>query len=346
MKLLVFLELGADVRIPPERDPCSGRVREEWLVREIDPSCARALGLALGVKAAVPGSDVTIIHLGPPDSEPWLRHALARGCDGAIRVWDDDAAEAGVAGKAVILAAAARTAGFDLILTGAAEVIEGDGQLGVLVAAHLALPCVTQITDITAPGDGEGTSGSGKAEFARDLDRGFRERVEVGLPIVATVSAGGSGGEASAPLDIPVVALLATLDSKIPVWDLADLGVPNDRVRRAEQPLRHGRPGPRHARLHHLVSPDPALPAFERIRQLVRGSVRLREGRVVRRPAETIVEEIFETLREEGWLDHLRPGGSLGAEQPRAAGPGASGPDAGGSDDQRGAAAPGACERP
>ncbi len=32
MKVLVFLDVAADVRIPPERDPRSGRVRDEWLV--------------------------------------------------------------------------------------------------------------------------------------------------------------------------------------------------------------------------------------------------------------------------------------------------------------------------
>ncbi len=38
MRILVLLEVGADVRIPPELDPRSGRVREEWLVRELDPA--------------------------------------------------------------------------------------------------------------------------------------------------------------------------------------------------------------------------------------------------------------------------------------------------------------------
>ena len=98
------------------------------------------------------------------------------------------------------------------------------------------------------------------------------------------------------------------------MWDLADLGVPHDRVRRADQPLRYGRPRPRRPRLHHLAPPDPALPAFERIQKLVQGSVQHREGRIVQQPADAIVEEIFRTLRDEGWLDHLRPGGGRGAE--------------------------------
>jgi hypothetical protein len=36
--------------------------------------------------------------------------------------------------------------------------------------------------------------------------------------------------------------------------------------------------------------------------------VRRREGRVVRQTDEQTVEQIFDALRTEGWLDHLRPG--------------------------------------
>lgn len=320
MRLLVFLEMGADVHIPPERDPRSGRVREEWLVRELDQACARALDLALGLKAARPSTELTLVHLGPPNTEAWLRQALARGCDRAVRIWDDEAAEARTAGKAVILAAAAQTAGFDLALTGAAGVINGGRQLGVLLAAHLGVPCVTQVVDITLLDRTE------SVEISRGLNRGFRERAEALLPLVATVSAGGPSTEASAPPDIPTTTLLAAHDCEISLWDLADLGVPHDRVRRADRPLRYGRPRPSHPRLHHLAAPEPALPAFERIHKLVQGSVRHREGRIVQQPAEAIVEEVFQTLRDEGWLDHLRPSGGRAAEGSEAAGSGGADP--------------------
>ncbi len=308
MKLLVFLELGADVRIPPERDSRSGRVREDWLVREIDPAGARALDLALGVKAARPGTEVTLFHLGPPNNEPWLRQALARGCDRAVRVWDDEVAEVRAAGKAVVLAAAAEAAGFDLALAGAAGVINNSGQFGVLLAAHLGLPCVTQVIDIVL------SDGTGSVEMSRGLDKGFRERVEVPLPAVVTVAAGGPTSDGAPPPDVSAAAFLAAHDYEITVWDLADLGVPRERVRRADQPLRYGRPRPRQPRLHNLAAPDPALPAFDRILELVRGSVQTRQGRVVQQPAEAIVEEIFKTLRDEGWLDHLRAGEGRGAD--------------------------------
>ena len=76
MKALVFLDVAADVRIQPERDPRSGRVREDRLVREIDPAGARALDLALTLTADRPNGQVTVIHLGPPDNEGFRHFAI------------------------------------------------------------------------------------------------------------------------------------------------------------------------------------------------------------------------------------------------------------------------------
>ena len=93
----------------------------------------------------------------------------------------------------------------------------------------------------------------------------------------------------------------------IPVWDLADLGVPLALLRRAEGALHAGPPRPARPRRHPLAAPDSALPAFDRILKLVEGSVKRREGRVVRQGPDETVEEIFQALKAEGWLDHLRP---------------------------------------
>jgi len=318
MRVLVLLEVGADVRLAPPRDPRSGRVRTEWLVREIDPGSARALDLALWVKSIRSDVQVTALHLGLPGSEPWLRQALARGADRAIRIWDDELSalggEAGVhvRAKAVIIAAAAQAAEFALILSGAAGVVNAGSQLGVLLAAQLGVPCVTQVVDLAVSGlgDAEGPSTSeevaGLLRLTRALDRGFSERVEAPLPLVATVSAAQPGAEAAPPA-VAVSALLAAQAGELVTWDLADLGVPLDDVRRAEQLLRYDRPRPAHPRLRPIAAPDPSLPAFERILRLIEGTVKRREGRVVRLPAEAMVEELLNSLRDEGWLDHLRP---------------------------------------
>lgn len=313
MRVLVLLQVGADVRLAPPLDPRSGRVRREWLVREVDPGSARALDLALRLKSGWPDTQVTVMHLGPSDCEPWLRRSLAQGADQAIRVWDDEFnAQGGEAGvhvgtKALVLAASARAAGFDVILCGAAGVVDAGGHLGVLLAAHLGVSCVTQVADLAGSSSANGVAtGSERLLFTRALDRGFSERVEALLPVVATVSGAQPAGQTAPPV-APVSALLAAQAADVVTWDLADLGVPLDDVRRAERLLRYGRPRPPHPRTRPLAAPDPSLPAFERILKLIEGTVKRREGRVVRLPADAMVEEIFRALRDEGWLDHLRP---------------------------------------
>jgi len=333
MRILVLLGLGADVRIAPERDPRSGRVREEWLVHEIDPAAERALDLALRLKTTHAGTQVTVMHLGPAAAEPWLRCALARGADRAVRVWDDEAIGVHVNAKAVILAAAVQAAGADLVLAGAAGAVDAAGQLGVLLAASLDLPCVTEVVDArlaarpatgaapkpagraAAAGPAAGQIGAAAAdlEMTRGLDRGFSERVLVALPAVATVRANGPAGASSAGPVVIARALLDAQTGEIAVWDLADLGVPMEAVRRAERLLQYGRPRPQRPRVRPIAAPDPTLPAFDRILKLIEGNVQRREGRVVRAAPDAVADEILQVLRDEGWLGHLRPSGGHSA---------------------------------
>ena len=322
MRVLVFLGAGVDVRVAPQRDPRSGRVREEWLVREVDPASARALDVALALKgllknepspsepdrAASVATEVTVIHLGPESGELWLQQALARGCDRAIRVWDEEAAELHAAGTAVVLTAAAQAAGFDLALTGTEGVVDSGGQLGQLLAARLGLPCVTQALEIRALGRGVAV------EVMRGLDGGYRERVQASLPLAVTVAPSAYGAEDATV--IPARALLAAQQCDLPVWNLADLGVPLDEVRRAEATLACGPSRPRRPLLKPMAAPDPTLPAFDRILKRIEGTVKRREGRVVRDSPEAVAEQIFATLRDEGWLDHLRPSAKSGASVP------------------------------
>jgi hypothetical protein len=43
-----------------------------------------------------------------------------------------------------------------------------------------------------------------------------------------------------------------------------------------------------------------------RIRKLVEGTVGTREGRLVSGSEDQVIEELFEALLKEGWLDHLK----------------------------------------
>ncbi len=107
-----------------------------------------------------------------PGARPRRRPRRARLGRGA-------GAAAGAAGKALVLAAAAQAAGFDLVLAGAAGVVDAGGQLGVLLAGHLGVPCVTQAVGVAVAADGRGLAG-GRPRPGPRLPRAGRGRAAGG----------------------------------------------------------------------------------------------------------------------------------------------------------------------
>jgi hypothetical protein len=196
---------------------------------------------------------------------------------------------------AIVVAAAAATLACDLVVTGVAGSVYGSGQLGVLVARRLGYACVTQVAALAEP------DRPPSLRLARGLVAGLVELVEADLPAVLTVLPG-----TTTEFDASLPAVLAAQTAQIAVWDLATLGVPAADVRAADQALRYGRLRTPRPRLQPLAAPDPALSAFDRIHALIQGAVRRREGRVVRGGETSVAQEVFATLRDEGWLDHLR----------------------------------------
>ena len=321
MRILVLQQSGPDLRVAPERDLRTGRLLPEWGVTQVDPADSAALDLALQVKTRLSGAEIVLLHLGPEEAEAWLRDGLARGADRAVRVWDGTVPTAGAPGMAVVAAAAAKTLACDLVLTGAAGSAYGSGQLGVLAARLLGYACVAQVVGLDGPaaedggpsmasvGDigggpatGHPSTGPSTLRLARGLAAGYVERAEVDLPAVWTVLPG-----APKEFRAPLPAVLAAEEAEITVWELATLGVPAEDVRAADHGLRHGSLRTPRPRLRPLAAPDPSLSAFDRIQALVQGAVRRREGRVVRAGELSVAQEVFAMLRDEGWLDHLRP---------------------------------------
>lgn len=310
MRVVVLQELGAEVALreqavgfTDERQANAARTPDDWHIARVDAADAHALGVGLALKSALPDTDVLLLHLGPPDAAVWMREQSARGCDAALRVWDDELALAGTQAKALVLAAAVRSRGADLVLAGTANGTSAGGQLGVLLARHLGVPCVTNASRVVpAGGDGSGAGlGPPALHVTRELDRGFRERVAVTLPAVVTVVPGDGPEE---PTSLP--AMLRASESEVEVWDLATLGVPPGELRRVAGRLRPGDLRPARPPLRPIAAPDASAPAFERILQIVAGSVKRRAGRVVRGSDAQIADEIFDCLLREGWLDHLR----------------------------------------
>jgi electron transfer flavoprotein beta subunit len=296
MKIVVLLASSDDVRVKPVQDRRSGRVRPEWQARRLDPAAARALDLALGLKASSAEVSISALLLGPERDEPFLVEASARGCDETVRVWDEDCRDVRAPAKALILGSAVRALGADIVLVGAASADSGSAQVGVLTSSRLGMPCVTQVTALSvAPGSGTALRAS------RGLMGGFREDVEVPLPALLTISA-----DVLDPALGAMPGLLEAIAGVVEVWTLADIGVPLQSVRAADASLVFAPARTPHPAVRHIPPPDPGSPAFERIGALVRGTVQRREGRLHAGTPDEVAESLFEALRDGGWLDHLR----------------------------------------
>lgn len=295
MKILIFLKIVEDTRVPLVFSEKTGRLFDDWNVCHLNPSDKTAIYSAIKIKESVSDTRITLVHMGPASGERWIREGLALGADEGLRIWDEDLDECSVNAKALTFARTAQIIGFDLIITGNKSADTMNAQLGTLLASHLNLPVLSSVIDIDID------LGKGKVRALKSLSRGYRERVECPLPLVMSMEViDVMQNYASLP------ALLEAYGKKIPRWDLAEIGIPAGLIREKKALTRSGPlifPKPR---LRSLPAPDATLPAFERIKRLLEGTIKRREGKIVKDREGGVVEELFQTLLTEGWLDHLK----------------------------------------
>lgn len=295
MNILVFVKEVLDVRIPVEYHRVTGRVRQDWMVSMLNPADRTALSTALKVRTNLPGSHVTVINLGPKSGERLIRECLALGCDAGLRVWDDEFESLQASTKAIIFSRVARILGFDLIFTGTKSQDNGNGQVGILLATTLQVPCVTSVIGVDI------VPGERVAKVTKMLAQGYQALIDAPIPALI-----GMESSKVSRLEPSLSSLLDAGSKKIPCWNLADLGIPKQLIARMNNRLTLDSLKFPKSKLRFIPAPDSTLPAFLRISKLVEGTVRTREGRLVSGLEEQVVEELFHALVKEGWLDHLR----------------------------------------
>lgn len=138
----------------------------------IGPYDDYALARAIEIKEAS-GATVTVLNVGPADTEPTIRKALAIGADDAIRVNAEPTDSFFVASQ---IAEHAKAGGYDLILMGRESIDYNSGVVHSIVGEMLGIPSVSPVMKL----DLEGT----KAKLAREIEGG-KEYLEVNLPFVA-----------------------------------------------------------------------------------------------------------------------------------------------------------------
>jgi len=94
------------------------------------------------------GGTVTLVSMGPPETDETLRMGLAKGGDVAVRLWDHRFARSDGHATAFVLAKAIREMEFDLVLTGCIATDDGRTQVGVTIAALLGIPHATYVMKV------------------------------------------------------------------------------------------------------------------------------------------------------------------------------------------------------
>ncbi len=178
MRIAVLLKQVPDtdeVRMDEEK----GTMIREGTGTIINPLDLNAIQAALDLKS-IQGGEVSVISMGPPQTEKALREAVALGVDEVLFLSDPRFAAADTWATATTLAAAIEKHGpFDLILAGEKATDGETGQVGPEVAAMLDLPFSTYVSALRVH---EG----GSMIVSRTVEEGI-ERQRLPLPCLLTV---------------------------------------------------------------------------------------------------------------------------------------------------------------
>ena len=182
MKIVVTVKQVPDTNAEKTFDATTKRLNRTTIENVLNPFDEYAIEEALKLKEAS-GSDttVTILTMAPESGREVVRKALAMGADNAAMLSDPAVGGSDTMATARVLAAALKSIGFDLILTGTQSTDAICCVVPSAVAEHLGVPCLTHAKKLTVA--------DGKVEIHRETDSGYL-RVTAPLPALVSVTKG------------------------------------------------------------------------------------------------------------------------------------------------------------
>ncbi|MCP4664957.1 MAG: electron transfer flavoprotein subunit beta/FixA family protein [Deltaproteobacteria bacterium] len=184
----------------------------------INPMDYIALEAALALREKKE-EQVTVMTMGPPQSEAALREALAVGADRAVLLTDPAFGGADTLATSHVLAAAiSKLTPFpDLLLCGQQTIDSDTGHVGPQISEELGIPQVWGVTEIHRDGE---------ALMVKRLSDGFLDTLKVSLPALLAVTA-----RLSPIRELPLGALERAFTQKdITTWGMEDLGLKEEEV--------------------------------------------------------------------------------------------------------------------
>ncbi|MDR0302384.1 MAG: electron transfer flavoprotein subunit beta/FixA family protein [Treponema sp.] len=198
MKIIVLVKQVPDTKnITGDAMTPEGTVNRAALPAVFNPDDLFALEAALQIKDANPGTNVSVITMGPPAASAVLKECLYRGADFTALVSDRGFAGADTLATSYALKCAIEKAGgFDLVLCGR-QAIDGDtAQVGPQTAEKLGInqiTCVSKIEKID----------SAKKEITavRSIEGGW-EKVKSKMPVLLTFTEEGESPRPASAIKI------------------------------------------------------------------------------------------------------------------------------------------------
>ena len=165
-----------------EIDPETGVLKRDGVESKMNPYDLYALETALRIKESY-GAEITVITMGPPQSQEVIREAFMMGVDHGFLLSDRRFGGADVLATSYTLSQGIKAAGkFDLIICGK-QTTDGDtAQVGAELAEFLNIPHVTSVSKL-----GKVTEKSITAELDLPLHTGT---AEIAFPCLITVEKG------------------------------------------------------------------------------------------------------------------------------------------------------------
>ncbi len=185
-------------------------IRKEDIKWVMNPYDELAVEEALRIKEAK-GGTVTVVSVGAPKAQETIRTALAMGADKGILVNDPKAEGGDALATAKVLAAALKSAPFDLVIAGQRAVDEDNYQVGAAVAELLGIPHVSLVMKAELL--------DGKIRCHRTVEGGTMV-VEAPLPALFTTQRG-----LNEPRYASLPGIMKAKKKPLEVKSLADLGV-------------------------------------------------------------------------------------------------------------------------
>lgn len=159
---------------------------------------------------------ICVVTMGPPGAARALVRALALGADEAVHVVDDALHGSDAQATSLVLAAAVRRVGFDLVLCGTASTDSGMSVVPAMVAERLGVPVACEADAVWV--------GEDEVVVRRD---GGATTDDIALSLPAVVSVTERVGEPRYPAYRSVVEARGKV---VRTWSLADLRIHPDEV--------------------------------------------------------------------------------------------------------------------